>query len=179
METCRRIEGIADFIACRYESAVEIGVGHFPDVAFELLRRRVSVFATDIRPFRYTGLNIIVDDVTEPDVSLYRGIKLIYSMRPPPELIPYIRRLASMMSADVIIKPLSDEYIDGYKLMQNENVTFFHMKNNDHLQTLNSINVIPACLESFLEKNVSNKSYCKGQKDSGQVRMTSNCVEGI
>jgi uncharacterized protein len=125
LETCRRIEGIADFIACRYKNAVEIGIGHFPDVAFELLRRQVNVFATDIRPFRYPGLDVIIDDITEPDSALYGGIKLIYSMRPPPELIPYIERLSRKVSADLIIKPLADEYVDGWKLIRNGNMTFF------------------------------------------------------
>ena len=125
METCRRIEGLVDFIAGRYNNAVEIGIGHFPDVAFALLKRQVRLFATDIRPFQYPGLNVVVDDITEPELSLYRGMKLIYSMRPPPELIPYMKRLARLISADLILKPLSDEYIDGCRLMQNGNMTFF------------------------------------------------------
>jgi uncharacterized UPF0146 family protein len=125
LETCRRIEGLVDFIAGRYNNAVEIGIGHFPDVAFALLKRHIKVFATDIRPFQYPDLNVVVDDITEPELSLYRGMKLIYSMRPPPELIPYIKRLAGLISADLILKPLSDEYIDGWQLMQNGNMTFF------------------------------------------------------
>ena len=48
METCRRIEGLVDFIAGRYHNVAEIGIGHFPDVAFALLDRGVDVFATDI-----------------------------------------------------------------------------------------------------------------------------------
>jgi uncharacterized UPF0146 family protein len=125
LETCRRIEGLVDFIASRYNNAVEIGIGHFPDVAFALLKRRVRVFGTDVRPFQYPGLNVVVDDITEPEISLYREIKLIYSMRPPPELIPYIKRLAGLISADLILKPLSDEYLDGWRLMHNGNMTFF------------------------------------------------------
>jgi uncharacterized protein len=125
LETCRRIEGLVDFIAVRYNNAVEIGIGHSPDVAFALLKRHVRFFATDIRPFQYTGLNVVVDDITEPELSLYRGMKLIYSMRPPPELIPYMKRLARMVSADLILKPLSDEYIDGCRFMRNGNMTFF------------------------------------------------------
>lgn len=160
METCRRIEGLVDFIAGRYNNAVEIGIGHFPDVAFALLDKGISVFATDIRPFHYRKLKVIVDDITKPDLSLYDGINLIYSMRPPPEVVPYMERLAEKVSADLIIKPLSSEYLEGGRLIRNGNTTFF-LWNNCHLPTLNSINVIPACLESFLEKNMPNKSYCK------------------
>ena len=125
METCRRIEGLVDFIADRYDNAVEIGIGHSPDVAFALLQRHVRVFATDILPFQHPGLHVVVDDITEPELSLYRGMKLIYSMRPPPELIPSMKRLARLISADLILKPLSDEYIDGWQFMQNGNMTFF------------------------------------------------------
>lgn len=125
METCRRIEGLVDFIAGRYSNAAEVGIGLSPDIAFALLRKGIRVFATDILQFHYRGLKVVIDDITLPDVSLYRGTDLIYSMRPPPELIPYMKRLASMVSADLILKPLSDEYIDGWQLMQNGNVTFF------------------------------------------------------
>ena len=125
METCRRIEDLIDFIAGRYDNAVEIGIGHFPDVAFALLERGISVFATDIQVFRYKGLKVVIDDIIWTDLSLYGDIDLIYSMRPPPELVPYMQKLAKKISADLIIKPLSDEYIEGHRLIRNRNTTFF------------------------------------------------------
>lgn len=125
METCRRIEDLIDFIAGRYDNAVEIGIGHFPDVAFALLERGISVFATDIQVFHYKGLKVVIDDIIWTDLSLYGGIDLIYSMRPPPELVPYMQKLAKKISADLIIKPLSDEYIEGCRLIRNRNTTFF------------------------------------------------------
>ncbi len=128
METCRRIEGMVDFIAGRYTNTAEIGIGKFPDIAFALLNRGMRIFATDIQPFKYKGLKVIVDDITRPDLSLYEGIDLIYSMRPPPELIPYMERLANKISAGLIIKPLSSEYIDGRRLMCHGNTTFFLLK---------------------------------------------------
>lgn len=155
METCRRIEGMEDFIAGRYANTAEIGIGHFPDVAFELLNRGIRVFATDIQQFRYRGLKVIVDDITSPVLSLYDGIDLIYSMRPPPELVPYMAMLAKKIFADLIIKPLSSEYIDGYRLMCHGNTTFF-LKNNCRLPTVKSI-VIPACLESSYRRRILDK----------------------
>jgi len=125
LETCRRIEGLIDFIAARYRSAAEIGVGHFPDVALRLRRNGLNVIATDIRPYAHAGLNVFIDDVTAPDLSLYQGIDLIYSMRTPAELSPYITGLAKTISADAIIKPLSSEYPEGWRLMKNGNSTFF------------------------------------------------------
>lgn len=133
METCRRIEGLVDFIAERYLHTVEIGVGYFPDAAFALLGRGIKVFATDLIPFHYRGLKVIVDDITCPNLSFYRGTDLVYSMRPAPELVPYMARLAKTISADLIIKPLSSEYAEGWRLIRNGNTTFFiwnyHEKN--------------------------------------------------
>jgi uncharacterized protein len=125
LETCRRIEDLVDFIAGRYSKAAEIGIGHFPDVAFALLRKGIKVFATDIRQFHYRGLQVVIDDITVPDISLYDRIDLIYSMRPPPELIPYMKRLAGTVSADLLIRSLSSEYIEGYRFIRNGDSSFF------------------------------------------------------
>ncbi|NWF51646.1 MAG: hypothetical protein HXY47_01015 [Nitrospirae bacterium] len=119
-----RYQGLVDYIAGRYMSAVEIGIGSFPDVAFALQKRGVQVFATDILPFYYKGLKIIKDDIMEPDLSTYSSIELIYSLRPPFELIPFMLRLAKKIKADLIVKPLHSEYPEG-KLMCHETTTFF------------------------------------------------------
>ena len=120
----QRYHGLVDYISGTYRNCAEIGIGHFPDIAFSLLRQGVRVFATDIRQFQYNGLSVILDDVTEPDVSLYTSLDLIYSVRTPSELVPYITQLAKTVSADVIIKPLSSDYAGG-KMIQNGNTTFF------------------------------------------------------
>jgi uncharacterized UPF0146 family protein len=120
-ESCK---GLVDFIAFRYGSAVEIGIGHLPDVSLALVGRGVSLFATDIRPFRHYGLRVVVDDVIQPDLSLYASLNIIYSLRPPPELVPYMVRLAGVVSADLIIKPLASEHPGG-KLTANGNSIFF------------------------------------------------------
>lgn len=125
METCRRIEGLVDFIAGRYHNVAKIGIGRFPDVIFALLDRGVDVFATDIYPFFYKGIKVFRDDVLSPDTSMFAGIELIYSMRPPPELVPYMKKLADTISADLIIKPLSSEYVENFRLMKNGDTTFF------------------------------------------------------
>jgi hypothetical protein len=129
LETYRRVEGLTAFIAAGYRHAAEIGIGPFPDVAYALTERGLKVFATDIKPFEYDGLKVIVDDITGPEMSLYCDVDLIYSMRPPPELIPYMMRLAETVSADLIIKPLSSEFAEGFSLMGNGDMTFF-VRNN-------------------------------------------------
>lgn len=125
METCRRIEGLTDFIAGRYQKAAEIGIGHFPDVACALLEKGIKVFATDIHPFHYAAFRVYADDITSPDLALYDGTEVLYSMRPPLELVPYMEKLAKMIPADLIIKPLASEYPDGWICLRWENSTFF------------------------------------------------------
>ena len=125
METYRRIEGLTDFIAAKYRIAAEIGIGHFPDAACALLKKGLKVFATDILPVHHAGIRIVIDDVTSPDTALYNDIDLIYSLRPPPELVPYMKILAEVIPADLIIKPLSSEYPEGFRLMRNGSMPFF------------------------------------------------------
>jgi uncharacterized UPF0146 family protein len=121
-------KGLVNYIACRYSNAIEIGIGHFPDVAFSLLQKGMRVFATDIRSLEYSGLKVIMDDIIEPDLSLYIDTDLIYSLRPPPELIPYTIKLARRLSTDLIIKPLSSDYLEG-QLIRHGNTTFFLWNN--------------------------------------------------
>ncbi len=128
METCGRINDLADYIANQYKKTIEIGIGHSPDAAFALRKRGIKVLATDIQLFQYEGIKFVVDDITAPVVSKYKNVDLIYSLRPPPELAPYMKRLAKMVSADLIIKPLSSEYLDG-KLIRHKDTTFYIWKN--------------------------------------------------
>jgi len=120
----QRYQGLIDYISGRYRNGAEIGIGHVPDIAFALLKQGVKVFATDVRSIQYDGLNVIFDDITEPDFSLYASVDLIYSLRPPPELVPYMIRLAQAVLADVIVKPLSSDYFGG-NMMRNGNTAFF------------------------------------------------------
>ena len=120
----QRYQGLVDYISGRYRKSAEIGIGHLPDIAFALLKKGMMVFATDVRPFQYDGLTVIQDDITEPDLSLYISVDLIYSLRPPPEFVPYMIRLAHAVSADLIVKPLSSDYVGG-KMVRNGNTVFF------------------------------------------------------
>jgi uncharacterized UPF0146 family protein len=124
LETCRRIEGLVNYIAGKYVHAAEIGIGHSPDVAFALMKKGIRVFATDVRPFQYNGLKVVMDDITVPAISVYTDIDILYSLRPPPELVPYMVRLARTLSSDLIVKSLASEYPDG-QLINHGNTTFF------------------------------------------------------
>lgn len=119
--SCR---GLIDYIAFHYRCVAEAGIGHFPDVALALAKRGIRIFASDIRSFPHNGLKIIVDDITAPDLRVYKGIDLLYSLWPPPELVPYMNRLARQLPADLIVKPLASEYPGG-QLVRRKSSTFF------------------------------------------------------
>ncbi|WP_266074968.1 UPF0146 family protein [Haladaptatus caseinilyticus] len=70
-----------------YQSAVEIGIGNRPDVAGALADAGTDVTATDIRPRKVpTDVRFVLDDVTNPDSTLYQDTDLLYALNIPPEL---------------------------------------------------------------------------------------------
>jgi hypothetical protein len=76
---------VARFAAA--DAAVEVGVGNRPAVAAALAERGVAVTATDRRPVSAPeGVSVVVDDVTDPDSSVYAGADLVYALNLPPEL---------------------------------------------------------------------------------------------
>ena len=92
----------------------EIGVGKFSQV-FDYLdeHENVEIIKTDISP---NDLRVIKDDITKPDLDLYKDTDIIYSIRPPSELQPYIIDLAIKTNSKLIIKPLFNEDINSKKV---------------------------------------------------------------
>ena len=85
----------------------EIGVGKFDGIAESLSEREnITVIKTDILP---KDESIIMDDVTNPNIDLYKDVDIIYSIRPPSELQPYLVKLAQRIDSQLIIKPLTNE----------------------------------------------------------------------
>ena len=103
---------------------VEVGIGNYAKVALALQARGLSVLATDIKP-QAVGLPVELDDVTAPRLDLYLSAQAIYSVRPPPELIPAMKRLAEQLAVDLIVKPLASEPVDGF--LVNEAGSFFYL----------------------------------------------------
>ena len=89
----------------------EIGVGKFTQV-FDYLNKQdnVEIIKTDISP---NDSSVIKDDVTKPDLKLYKNLDIIYSIRPPSELQPHIIDLALKANTKLIIKPLFNEDINS------------------------------------------------------------------
>ena len=92
----------------------EIAVGRFDKIADSLsVKENVTLIKTDIAPKDET---VIRDDITNPDLDLYRDIDIIYSIRPPSELQPYIVKLATEIGSQLIIKPLTNEDLNTGKV---------------------------------------------------------------
>ncbi|OPX59593.1 MAG: hypothetical protein A4E25_01077 [Methanobacterium sp. PtaB.Bin024] len=103
----------ADYIIKHYSQSsliVEVGAGHFQQVACNLKKHlKVDIIMTDIKPYHD---QIILDDIRQPNLKIYENAKLIYSVRPPEELHPYLENLSNIIGADLIIKPLSTDSIN-------------------------------------------------------------------
>jgi Uncharacterized protein conserved in archaea len=88
---------------------VEVAVGRFPQVGCKLKKHlKVDIIMTDIKPYHDW---IFLDDIRQPDLKIYKDAGLIYSIRPPEELHPYLEKLSRKIGADLIIKPLSTDSI--------------------------------------------------------------------
>jgi len=117
---------IAELIADLYpdaEKIVEVGVGAAPWTILKLrtLLPRTTLLAVDadknsIMRLRELGLDAEVDDILNPRIELYQGSNLIYSIRPPIELINSVAGVAERVGADALIFPLSeDSYLHQFK----------------------------------------------------------------
>ena len=92
---------------------VEVGVGKFLEIS-EILssKENITLIRTDINPKDST---VIKDDITKPNMKIYENTDLIYSIRPPSELQPYLVKLANKINAQLIIKPLTNEDLNTGK----------------------------------------------------------------
>ena len=92
----------------------EIGVGKFDKVAQRLSEKEnITIIKTDIDP---NDSSIVKDDITRPNLDLFRDVDIIYSIRPPSELQPYLVNLAQAIDSQLIIKPLTNEDLNTPKV---------------------------------------------------------------
>jgi hypothetical protein len=85
----------------------EVGIGKFNAIAERLSEKpNITLIKTDIDPNDET---IIKDDITNPNIELYKDVDIIYSIRPPSELQPHLAGLAQEIGSQLIIKPLTNE----------------------------------------------------------------------
>ncbi len=86
---------------------VEIGAGKFQTISKNLSENEnIDIIMTDIDP---ANENIIKDDVFNPNMNIYKGADILFSIRPPAELQEAIMRIRDDVNATLIIKPLFNE----------------------------------------------------------------------
>lgn len=119
------MEQIADYISKNYcGKVVEVGIGYNWKVALELKRRGFEVVATDVRVIPVVGIEFFLDDVTNPRMEIYLNSSLIYSIRPPPEIVPYIVEIARKVNSDLLVRPFGNEFYSG-KLVNYKGERFY------------------------------------------------------
>ncbi|HYB59823.1 MAG TPA: UPF0146 family protein, partial [Candidatus Acidoferrales bacterium] len=111
---------LASFIQNNYSTTIaEVGCGRYSATA-QALRPFFKVIATDILERQDVDNRMkpiyAKDDVQSPDLRLYRGANLVYSVRPPLEIQPSILDLSERLGADALIKPFGSEIIADRRL---------------------------------------------------------------
>ena len=105
---------ILNEIGYKQVKIAEIGVGNFDRISNTLSQKdNVTLIKTDIIP---KDSSVIKDDITNPNLELYKDVDIIYSIRPPSELQPYIINLAEKIGSQLIIKPLTNEDLNTGKV---------------------------------------------------------------
>ena len=107
-------EYILNEIGERNVKIAEIAVGKF-DMICDMLseRENITLIKTDISP---ANESVIKDDITNPNLDLYRDVDIIYSIRPPSELQPHLVNLSRKINAMLIITPLTGEDLNTPKV---------------------------------------------------------------
>lgn len=122
---------LAEYILKNYSNkVVEVGVGSLPQVAL-LLKDTLDVIVTDVSEQEHAGVRFCRDDIYSPDMSIYKGASLIYSIRPPIDMQEAIARVAKEVGADLIIRPFGNEKADlrrvynSCKLLNHKKARFY------------------------------------------------------
>jgi uncharacterized UPF0146 family protein len=110
IETC-----VGKYISEHYPGAVEVGIGNNPGAALLIHEAGIPIRCTDIHTRDVPqGIQFTVDDIFEPDLSLYAGAGVIYAIRPAEEMIPPLIALAHRIGCDLLVYHLGFEsYGDG------------------------------------------------------------------
>lgn len=88
---------------------VEVGIGDFKIIYSKLdMKTDAEIVSTDI----LGEDEDYVDDIRNPNLSIYKRSELIYSIRPPIELQKYIAKVCKKVNSDLIIVPFDDEISD-------------------------------------------------------------------
>jgi uncharacterized UPF0146 family protein len=105
IETC-----IGEYLVKHYTNAVEVGIGKNMEVVRILHDAGLSIRCTDVRDVPVPErLTFRIDDIFSPDISYYKGVDVIYAIRPAIEMIPPLITLARTINRDLLVYHLGFE----------------------------------------------------------------------
>ncbi|MFA5373871.1 MAG: UPF0146 family protein, partial [Candidatus Omnitrophota bacterium] len=108
----------ADSIAKSYSGkVVEVGIGSETIVARRLAEKGRQVFATDVYKAKYLeddSFKFILDNIKNPNRSIYEGASLIYALHPYDEMWKPMAEMALSVGASLAIMPLvwDEDYVE-------------------------------------------------------------------
>ncbi|ALM75814.1 UPF0146 family protein [Thermococcus barophilus] len=111
-------EKLAEYFAQKFKRGkiIEIGIGFNFKAALKLKELGFDVVVIDWNPkaverAKEIGLNAIVDDIFNPRLEIYKQAKAMYSIRPTPEMMPYLLKLAKTIKVPIYIVPFSTDAV--------------------------------------------------------------------
>jgi len=105
IETC-----IGEYLVKHYTNAVEVGIGKNMVVARILHDAGLSIRCTDVKDLPVPHwLTFMIDDIFSPDITRYKGVDVIYAIRPAIEMIPPLIALARTINCDLLVYHLGFE----------------------------------------------------------------------
>ncbi len=100
---------VADRLAT-FDRVVEVGIGRRIDVAATLADAGAEVVATDVQHRTVPrGVSFVRDDVTDPDLSVYREADAVYALHLPPELHRPALSIAREVGAELFFTTFGSE----------------------------------------------------------------------
>jgi len=109
-------EKLAEYLSqkIRKGKIIEVGVGFNFKAALKLKELGFDILVVDwnskaIETAKGLKLNAVVDDIFNPRLGIYNGASAIYSIRPTPEMMPYLIKLARTIKAPLYIIPFSTD----------------------------------------------------------------------
>lgn len=120
MGSYKHIEhAVGGYLASRYTRAVEAGIGRNTVAAEMLAEKGILLRCTDIREQELPQhLQYARDDLFAPDLDLYKGADVIFSIRPAIEMIPPLLDIARAVNCDLVVYHLGFErYNDGGEII--------------------------------------------------------------
>ncbi|MHA1754414.1 MAG: UPF0146 family protein [Candidatus Odinarchaeia archaeon] len=97
---------------------VEVGIGPYTEIALSLKKiyPNAQIISADISfsndkyaELKSQGILVKNDDITKPNMEIYKNADLIYSIRPPIELIPNLVELAKKAKTKLLIRCFTGE----------------------------------------------------------------------